>query len=254
MIAATLALLLGSGIAVLLQKNSTKKRQLAEQEALLKQQRVDNLLKEQELISIDAMIAGQEKERQRVAGELHDDLGSLMATIKLHFDNAQVDKKDPAMKNAQNLLEKAYQKVRGIAHSKNSGVMSDQGLLPAIKKMAKTISETDALEVTVEDFGLGERMENSLELSIFRMIQELVANAIKHADASSLSIQLTQHQDNLNIIVEDDGKGFDRSQMGKASSGIGLANIEKRVEHLEGNFTIDSIAGKGTSILIDIPV
>ena len=155
LIAATLALLLGSGIAVLLQKNSTKKRQLAEQEALLKQQRVDNLLKEQELISIDAMISGQEKERQRVAGELHDDLGSLMATIKLHFDNAQVDKKDPAMKNAQNLLEKAYQKVRGIAHSKNSGVMSDQGLLPAIKKMAKTISQTDALNVTVEDFGLG---------------------------------------------------------------------------------------------------
>ncbi|MGD1944950.1 MAG: sensor histidine kinase [Croceivirga sp.] len=254
LIAASLALLLGTGIAILLQKNTTKKRLLAEQEAILKQQRVENLLKEQELVSIDAMIAGQEKERQKVAGELHDDLGSLMATIKLHFDNAKVSQTDPALQNAQKLLEEAYQKIRGMAHSKNSGVMSDQGLLPAIKKMAQTITETDALEVTIEDFGLGERMENSLELSIFRMIQELVANAIKHAEASQVTIQLTQHDDSLNIIVEDDGNGFDRSKLNKKQSGIGLASIEKRIEHLEGNFTIDSILGQGTTILIDIPV
>lgn len=254
LIAASLALLLGTGIAILLQKNTTKKRLLAEQEAVLKQQRVENLLKEQELVSIDAMIAGQEKERQKVAGELHDDLGSLMATIKLHFDNAKVAKQDPALKNAQKLLEEAYQKIRGMAHNKNSGVMSNQGLLPAIKKMAKTITETNAMVVTVEDFGLGERLENSLELSIFRMVQELVANAIKHAEASKVNIQLTQHEDNLNIIVEDNGKGFERSKLDRSKSGMGLTNIEKRVEHLEGSFTVDSVLGKGTSILIDIPV
>ncbi|MEM9362044.1 MAG: ATP-binding protein [Bacteroidota bacterium] len=254
LIAASITLLLGTGIAILLQKNTTKKRLLAEKEAMLKQQRVENLLKEQELVSIDAMIAGQEKERQKVAGELHDDLGSLMATIKLHFDNAKISKKDASLQHAQKLLEEAYQKVRGMAHHKNSGVMSDQGLLPAIKKMAKTITETDAMEVTVEDFGLGERMENTLELSIFRMIQELVANAIKHADATKVNIQLTQHKENLNIIVDDNGKGFDRSQIDKQTSGMGLTTIEKRVEHLEGSFTVDSVIGKGTSILIDIPV
>ena len=151
-------------------------------------------------------------------------------------------------------LEEAYQKVRSMAHSKNSGVMSDQGLLQALKKMARTITETNTLEVVVEDFGLGERMENSLELSIFRMVQELVANAIKHANASKVNIQLTQHEDNLNIIIEDNGKGFDRSKLKKTQSGMGLTSIEKRVEHLDGNFTIDSIMGKGTSIIIDIPV
>lgn len=254
LIAAGLALIFGTGIAILLQKNTTKKRLLAEQEALLKQERVDNLLKAQELVSIDAMIAGQEKERQRVANELHDDLGSLMATIKLHFDNANISKKDPALQNAQKLLGEAYQKVRGMAHSKNSGVMSDQGLLPAIKKMAQIISETNALKVTVEDFGMGERLENSLELNLFRMVQELVANAIKHAEATKVGIQLTQHEDNLNIIIEDDGKGFDRSKVNSDQTGMGLTTIEKRVEHLEGNFTVDSVLGKGTSILIDIPV
>lgn len=254
LIAACLALFLGSGIAILLQKNTSKKRQLAEQEALLKQERVDNLIKEQELVSIDAMIAGQEKERQRVANELHDDLGSLMATIKLHFDNSKVSKKDPGLQNAQKLLEEAYQKVRGMAHSKNSGVMSDQGLLPAIKKMAQVITETNALEVAVEDFGMGDRLENSLELNLFRMVQELVANAIKHAQASKVSIQLTQHNDTLNIIIEDNGKGFDRSKVAASENGMGLTTIEKRVEHLEGSFTVDSILGKGTSVLIDIPV
>lgn len=247
-------LLIGGLTALFLQKNTTKKRQLAEQEALLKQERVDNLLKEQELVSIDAMIAGQEKERQRVANELHDDLGSLMATIKLHFDNSKVSKKDPALQNAQKLLEEAYQKVRSMAHSKNSGVMSDQGLLPAIKKMAQVITDTNALEVVVEAFGMGDRLENSLELNLFRMVQELVANTIKHAEASKVSIQLTQHEDNLNIIIEDNGKGFDRSKVDTSKTGMGLTTIEKRVEHLEGNFTVDSVLGNGTSILIDIPV
>lgn len=254
LIAAGLALLFGAGIAILLQKNTAKKRKLAEQGALLEQQKVKTLLKEQELVSIDAMIAGQEKERTKVANELHDDLGSLMATVKLHFDNVKVDEKDPAMKNAQDLLEKAYQKIRGMAHAKNSGVMANQGLLPAVKKMAKTISETNTLKVTVEDFGLADRMENSLELTIFRILQELVANVIKHANATEVNIQFTQHEDKLNIIVEDNGNGFEMGKVKTVASGMGLTTIEKRIEHLEGTFTVDSILGKGTSILIDIPV
>jgi signal transduction histidine kinase len=254
LILAITALIFGLGIAILLQKNTTKKRKLAEQEALLEQQKVTTLLKEQELTSIDAMIAGQEKERTKVANELHDDLGSLMATVKLHFDNVKVDQKDPALINAQKLLDEAYQKIRGMAHSKNSGVMANQGLLPAVKKMAKIINETNSLTVTVEDFGLGERMENSLELTIFRMIQELVANIIKHAEATKASIQFTQHEDNLNIIVEDNGKGFDMTSIKRTQHGMGLGTIEKRIEHLEGSFTVDSLLDKGTSILIDIPV
>lgn len=254
LIAAAMAFFLGLGIAFLLQKNTTKKRKLAEQQQLLEQQKVTTLLKEQELTSIDAMIAGQEKERTKVANELHDDLGSLMATVKLHFDNVKVDQKDPALMNAQKLLDEAYQKIRGMAHSKNSGVMANQGLLPAVKKMAKTINETNALEVTVEDFGLGDRMENSLELTIFRIMQELIANIIKHSEASKATIQFTQHEERLNIIVEDNGKGFDMSEVKRSASGMGLGTIEKRIEHLEGTFTVDSVLGKGTSILIDIPV
>ncbi|WP_430967328.1 sensor histidine kinase [Spongiimicrobium sp. 2-473A-2-J] len=253
-VGAVLLLLLGGFIAVLIYKNSTKKRELAEQQEQIQKQKVETLLKEQELVSIDAMIAGQEKERRKVANELHDDLGSLMATIKLHFDNMKINKTDPALKNAQKLLDEAYQKIRSMAHAKNSGVMANQGLLPAVQKMAQTISGTNALAVTVEEYGLGERMENTLELTIFRVIQELIANIIKHAGATQASIQFTQHEDNLNIIVEDNGKGFDMARVEKTRSGMGLTTIEKRIEHLEGNFTVDSVLDKGTSILIDIPL
>ncbi|MEX0288118.1 MAG: sensor histidine kinase [Flavobacteriaceae bacterium] len=254
LIGASLLLLLGGFIAFLLQKNTSKKRKLAEQERLIEKQKVETLLREQELVSIDAMIAGQEKERQRVANELHDDLGSLMATVKLHFDNVKKNNNDKALSNAQELLEEAYQKIRGMAHSKNSGVMANQGLVPAVQKMATTLSDTNAIDVTVADYGMEERLENSLELTIFRMIQELVANIIKHAEASKANIQFTQHEDNLNIIVEDNGKGFTRAHNGTKMMGMGLTNIEKRIEHLEGNFTVDSIPGKGTSVLIDIPI
>ncbi|WP_394747122.1 sensor histidine kinase [Spongiimicrobium salis] len=247
-------LVLGSFISVLLFKNTTKKRKLAEQKALLEQQKTETLLREQELMSIDAMISGQEKERQRVANELHDDLGSKMATIKLHLENIKTDKEDPSYRHTSRLLEEAYQRIRSISHVKNSGVITKQGLLPAVQRMAKTISETNKIQLAVNDFGLENRMENSLELNTFRIIQELVTNIIKHANATKGSIQLTQHEESLNILVEDNGKGFEPKNIKSNSSSIGLRNIEKRIEHLNGNFTIDSTLGKGTSIIIDIPI
>ena len=251
---ALLFLIAGALIALLINKNTTKKRKLAEQQEQIQKQKVQTLLKEQELTSIDAMIEGQEKERVRVANELHDDLGSLMATVKLHFSNIKSDKDDTALQNASALLEQAYQKIRGIAHSKNSGVIANQGLVPAVQKMAQAITETSKIKLEVHDFGLEDRMENSLELTLFRIIQELVTNIIKHAEATEGSIQLTHHHDNLNIIVADNGKGFDMSAIARTQSGMGLGTIEKRIENLEGSFTVDSVLGKGTSVIIDIPI
>lgn len=234
--------------------NNTKKAQLlAEKDQAIEKQNVVNLLKEQELLSIDAMIAGQEKERQHVANELHDDLGSLMATVKLHFNNVVTDKKDGSLKKAKELLEEAYQKIRGIAHSKNSGVLAKRGLLPSIQNLANTMSAANTIAIEVSDFGLENRLQNSLELTIFRIIQELLTNIIKHAEATKTSIQLTQHKKSLNILIEDNGKGFTYSPSSH-KNGMGLQNIEKRVEHLEGTFTVDSVLGKGTSVVIDIPL
>ena len=200
------------------------------------------------------MIEGQEKERQRIANDLHDDLGGLMATVKLHF-NALKDKKSPELFNKTNeLIDEAYDKVRSVAHAKNSGVIAKQGLLSAVTNMAEKISSSNKIAIEVHDHGLENRLENSLELTIFRIIQELITNTIKHAEATKASIHLTHHEDSLNIMVEDNGKGFNPSQITKTNKGMGISSIDKRIEHLNGTMTIESEPDKGTTTIIDIPL
>lgn len=250
-------LLLGSCVGFLLLKNIKRKQRIAEQEKEIQIQKTEKILKEQELASVDAMLAGQEKERQRLANDLHDSLGGTLATVKLHFEHL---KSNPNHKDADvlytktdALLQEAYQKVRTIAHEKNSGVMANQGLLPAIKNLAKKVSYGNHLTIDIQDYGLEQRLDNHIEITIFRIIQELITNIIKHANATEIQISLTNHDAMLNIIVEDNGKGFDPRQLPQ-KEGMGLSTIEKRIEHLEGTFEIDSTAGKGTNIIINIPI
>ncbi len=247
------SLALGSIIVFLILKNTKRKQKLAEQEKALESQKLATVLKEQELITIDAMIEGQEKERQRIANDLHDDLGGLMANVKLHF-NALKDKDSPELySKTNNLIEEAYQKVRSVAHAKNSGVIAKQGLLKAVRHMADKVSGSNTIKIEVLDHGLDNRLENSLELTLFRIIQELITNVIKHSEASEVTIHLTNHEDSINIMVEDNGKGFNSNQITKTNKGMGISSIDKRVEHLEGQLTIESEINKGTTVIIDIP-
>ncbi len=253
-------LALGFIIGVLIYKNTKRKQLIVEQNHELQLQRTEKLLKDQELNAIDAMLTGQEKERQRLANDLHDNLGSTLATIKLHFEHLKNNRNNTNVKNIEELysktnvlLDEAYLKVRNIAHEKNSGVMANEGLLPAIRNLAKKASSGDKLNIEIQGYGLEKRLDNALEISIFRMIQELTTNAIKHAQASEINIALTNHDSLLNIIVEDNGKGFDAKLL-PDKEGMGLKSIEKRIEHLEGTFEIDSTIGKGTNILINIPI
>ena len=252
-VAALTVLFFGSITGYLIHKNLKKKQLLTEQDKHLQIQKVATLLKEQELTAIDAMIEGQEKERQIIANDLHDDLGGLMATVKLHFEVLERKQSPEMFKKTNALLNEAYQKIRGIAHAKNSGVLASQGLLKAIKNMVKKISDVNNLHIEIIDYGLENRLENSLELMIFRIIQELIANTIKHAEATEMTIQITNHDHKINIVVEDNGKGFDVKEILK-SSGMGINSIDKRVENLNGNVHIDSKINQGTSVIIDIPI
>lgn len=246
-------LLIVTLIGVLIQKNTKRKQLLAEQEKELQVQKVGTLMKEQELASIDAMIEGQEKERQRIANDLHDDLGGMMATVKLHF-NTLKDKPSPELyEKTDRLLDEAYQKVRTVAHAKNSGVIAKEGLLKSVNDMAQKVSSTGKIAIDVVDHGLENRLENSLELTIFRIIQELITNVIKHAHATEATIHLTQHDNSLNIMVEDNGTGFNSKQI-TSREGMGLSSIDKRIDHLHGSLEIDSEIGRGTNIIIDIPI
>jgi signal transduction histidine kinase len=193
-----------------------------------------------------------------MASDLHDSVGATLAAAKLQFNYLKNNKgklknEDELFEKTSVLLDDAYTEIRAMAHLKNSGVIAKNGLLPAVEKLAKNVSATSALTIEVQDFGLDERLENSMEITVFRIIQELVTNIIKHSKASEASISITQHTDLLSIIVEDNGQGFNQKSIHE-KDGMGLANIERRVEHLEGSIEVDSTKGKGTTVLIDIPI
>jgi signal transduction histidine kinase len=247
-------------ISLLTVKNAKKKQLIAEQEKLLEKQKLATTLKEYELQNIDLMLESQENERIKLANELHDNLGSMLATLKLNFQNLKrqkeglIDEENKLYEKTDELIEEAYQKVRDMAHLKNSGIIGNEGLVPAVKKMADKMSVLNLLEMNIIPFGLKDRLDNKLEVSLFRMIQELCTNIIKHAKASEVNIYLTQHNGtDINLIIEDNGIGFD-PKLVKSKEGMGLKNIEKKVEQMGGTFSIDSIKDKGTTIIIDIPL
>lgn len=246
-------------IGWLITKNSRRKQKILRQEKLIEQQKLEKALKDYELNSIDIMLEGQEKERQRIANDLHDNLGSMLATLKMNFENLKLRKNDlreeetKLYERTDELIEEAYQKVRRLAHAQNAGVLANEGLIPALKKLAEKISIPGKLAIEVIPFGFNERIENSLEISIFRMIQELATNIIKHSQATEASIHLTRHEDNINIIVEDNGVGFKEENIAEAD-GMGISSIQKKCEQLGGTMSMDSTLGKGTTIIIDLPV
>ena len=259
LVASILVLFLGLIIGILTLKNSKRKQKLAEQYRELETQKNLTLLKEQELTSINAMVDGQEKERKRIAEDLHDNLGSVLATLKLHFENLKMNREtqkidqETLFNKTENLIDEAYLKVRSIAHAKNAGVLANQGLLIAITTMAEKISSADKIKIEVIDYGLDQQLDNSFEISVFRIIQELVTNIIKHANANNATINISLYDKNLNIIIEDDGKGFDIKKV-NLKNGMGINSIKTRIAHLKGTFEIDATIGKGSSVIIDIPV
>lgn len=246
-------------IGYLIVKNARRREKIAAQDKLIEQQKLEKALKDYELQSIDLMLEGQEKERERIANDLHDNLGSMLATLKLNFENLKLRKNELAgeenklYERTDELIEEAYQKVRRIAHAKNAGVIANKGLLPAIKKLAEKLTLPGKLSFHVVDFGFDERLENTLEIAIFRMVQELATNIIKHSHATEATIHLTHHEDNINIIIEDNGVGFNIDEV-VTDSGMGLDSIRKKASQLGGTLTIDSTPGKGSTIVIEIPV
>jgi signal transduction histidine kinase len=238
--------------------NAKRKRLLALQEKEIETQKNLTLLKEQEISTINAMVEGQEKERKRVAEDLHDNLGSVIATLKLHFENLRMNRErkkidqEQLFDKTENLIDEAYQKVRSIAHAKNAGVIANQGLLVAVKLMAEKVSSANTIQIDVIDYGLENPLENSLEIALFRIIQELTTNIIKHAKANHATINISLDEEDITILIEDNGIGMNASQI-DIQKGMGLHSIKTRVEHLDGTFTIDSTPTKGTTIIINIP-
>ncbi len=242
-------------VAFLSVKNISKKKKIIEQDRKIALSEFEKKLKENELREIDKMLEGQEKERQRIADELHDHLGSLLATLKMNFQVLKDrNPQEPIMEKTEKLLDETYNEVRNISHLKNMGMIGKEGLLVAVQEMAEKMSAVNKIKFHVIPFGLEGRLESTVELLLFRSIQELCSNILKHAQASEVNIYLTQHESSeINVMIEDNGIGFD-PQILKKNKGIGLKNLERKIEQLHGTLSVDSQVSGGTTIIIDLPL
>ncbi|WP_298899484.1 tetratricopeptide repeat protein [uncultured Psychroserpens sp.] len=252
LIAALSALVLTLLLIYFLQKNAKRKRIIMEQNLTIQEQDFNQLLKSQELEGIDAIIDAQELERSKMAADLHDNLGSKVATLKLYLESYD-DKEDFSgfYDKLKKLMNDTYNEIRNISKNKNFGAQIDKGLIPSTKVIAKQISDSKKIDINVVNIDVNKRIENTLEIQTFRIIQELLTNIIKHAKATEATIQFSEQDNILTIMVEDNGKGFN---LKTSKAGIGLTNIEQRIEKIEGELVIDTSLGNGTTVILNIPL
>ena len=233
-------------------KNVRRKRIIAQQQLTIKNQEFEQLITEQELNGIDAILDAQEKERNKMAADLHDNLGSKIATLKLYLEgHSSADSQDEFYGKLSSLTEDTYNEVRKMSQNKNFGAYINKGLVPSTKKIADQISSSNKIDIKVLEIDLSTRIENTIEIQLFRIIQELLTNIIKHANATEATIQFTQHENTLNLIIEDNGRGFD---VNNVYDGLGLQNIKKRAARINASLVIDSKPNHGTTVIIDTPI
>jgi signal transduction histidine kinase len=209
----------------------------------------DNL----KISSMQSMLMGQEKERERIATDLHDSLGGLLSAVKLQFDHFRTKMNGSVhvdqYEKATNLLDTAVSEVRNISRNLQPTALKNLGLISAIKDLINRFDGENTPEIFFQYYNLDEKIDDMIALNIYRIVQELLNNTIKHANAKEVLLQVTKEGEELIVEYEDDGIGIDTG----GKRGMGLDNIQYRVNYLKGNISVHTQQNKGVSFLIRIP-
>ncbi len=240
---------------IFFRKRLKYQKTISKQKEILQQQKYIELQQQNKLTAMSSMIEGQEAERLRIAKDLHDSLGGLLSTVKAHFGSIQKECEDvnevPLTKKTNDLIDEACIEVRRISHNMMPHALSISGLEGAVQDIAERLNDQN-YSATVEVNNLP-KLETTREVMVYRLVQEIVSNIRKHAKAKNIFIQLFGHQDEINLIVEDDGNGFDYEKA-VSNGGLGLKSINSRVAFLDGTIEWDTHPGRGTNININMPV
>lgn len=204
--------------------------------------------------NLTAMLEGQEQERGRIARDLHDGLGGLLSSTKINLsqltDKLDFTMKDDMQKSIQQ-LDTAVEELRRVAHNLMPDLLYRFGLQEALQDYAARMSN-DFLDIDVQFLHYKNQLTKEQQLLVYRIVQELVNNSIKHADPKQIIIQIVEEADSYCITVEDDGLGFDIKQI-KGNQSAGLYNIQSRIDFLKGRFSIQSEINLGTSVEVLFP-
>ena len=241
-------------ILALSYRNSKQRRVIAEKEQALQQEQIRFLERQQQVVSLQSMINGQETERTRIAKDLHDGLGGLFSTVKMYFSTLQHQNpqlgNDELFQKGYSIIDTASVEVRRIAHNMMPEVLMKLGLVNALKDLCDSITSGKLLTVSLEVHGMNGRLNSTTEIMLFRIVQELLNNIIKHAQATEVIIQCVRDQSRLSVIVEDNGQGFNTAEAGDGTH-AGMTTVKSRVDYLKGKMTIDSQKNVGTTVMMD---
>ena len=230
---------------------SVQKRRVAEKQKQLAEQQVKQLEQEKQLVATQAVLDGETRERARLARDLHDGLGSMLTGVKLNLLEMKkgvmlkfedVERFDKAL----GLLDNSVYEMRRVAHHLMPDSLSRFGLRPAVSDFCSNLPS-----VCFSYYGDESRLDPKLEVMIYRCIHELVNNALKHAKAEKIIVQIMQESNRIAFTVQDDGCGFDHSTV---VQGMGLQNIRTRIASYNGVMDIDSRVGQGTEINVELRI
>ncbi len=230
-------------------------RVIAAQNQKITQQKIKELEDSLSIENMRSMLSGQESERQRIAQDLHDSVGGLLAAIKIRLEGLSA--KFPKVSLHQDygkvtqLLDETVIETRNIARNMQPGTLTRFGLVAAIRDLVAQLSSDGQPLVTFQHFGTFDKIDKNTTLHCYRIIQELLQNSIKHAKATTILVQITQTEDQIDLLVEDDGVGYNPDTVQK---GMGTGNMADRVQFLKGEINVQTEPTKGASVLVSIPL
>jgi signal transduction histidine kinase len=200
-------------------------------------------------------VQAQETERRRLARELHDGTGQALTSILLGLSSVErsstLDEARAAATGLRELVVSTLQDVRRLSVELRPKALDDFGLGPALERLGQSVRETSGVDVQVGAHLSGTRLPPDVETAVYRIAQEALANVLRHAAAAHASIVVTRREGSASIVIEDDGRGFDVSA---PVEGMGLAAMRERVRLLDGTMAVESRRGRGTTILVELPI
>lgn len=237
-------------------RNIRNKKIIADQQVEIKEKQIQKLEKERQLTAARSVLQGEEAERSRLAGDLHDGLGGLLTGVKLKLssmkENSIITSENLAHFNhALDLLDTSIAEMRRVAHNLMPETLMHYGLRTALNDFVKQVAPDGDPQIRFNTFGDDLRFAKELETTVYRITQELVTNALKYAQATQIDIQLFAENQRICVQVIDNGIGFDPEKLDPSKTGKGLKNIRDRVAAFNGQFDIFSQPGKGTETTIE---
>jgi two-component system, NarL family, sensor kinase len=232
-------------------------RQRAVKDKIIAHQKIRQLEEEKKLMVAKMMIEGQEEERKRIARELHDGLGVLLSATKMQFTAIKdvSPENRPMVDKAIQLLEQASGDVRKISHNMMPGLLTKLGFFEAVEDLFDNLNDTGNLKAILKINGSQERLPENREIMLYRIVQEMINNTLKYAEAKKIKLIINVMTDHLTMVFADDGVGFDVEKvMNSDSESLGLKSIQSRVNFLNGEVTLESRPGEGVKYSFRVPL